>query len=168
MRVALRLRILARRGCPCFGLLSLLRSPRAAANPFQAGANAELNKQLQQPALAGLWVYASGFAGLLLVAFVSRQLSPAGLGRAVAESAQVPWWAWLGGLISILSTVASLLFVQKLGSGLFTGLSITASIVVSVVLDQLGVLGFRQHTASPARMVGCALLIGGVWLVSRS
>ena len=143
----------------------LIALAAGAANPFQSGANAELNKQLGQPVLAGLWVYVSGLAGLLVIALAMRQFSPGSMGRATAG--QVPWWAWLGGAISILSTMAGLLLAQKLGSAMFTGLSVTAAILTSVLLDQFGWLGFRQHTASPARLVGCALLIAGVWLVSR-
>ncbi len=138
-----------------------------AANPFQAGTNAELNKQLGQPALAGLWVYLSGLLALLLAALALRRLTPAHLGHASHALGHVHWWAWLGGVISILSTLAGLLFAQKLGAGLFTGLSITASLIVSVLLDQFGWIGFKQHSASPARLVGCALLVAGVWLVSR-
>ena len=140
-----------------------------AVNPFQAGANAELNKHLQQPAFAGLWVYASGLLGMLalaVVAMAARQLSTGHVARAAASG--VPWWAWLGGVVSIGSTLAGLTFAQRLGSGPFTGLSLTASLLTSVVLDQLGWIGFRQHTASPARLMGCALLLAGVWLVTRS
>ena len=138
-----------------------------AANPFQSGTNAELNKQLGQPALAGLWVYGSGLLALLLVALVLRQFSAAHLDSAMHALGKVHWWAWLGGLVSIVSTLAGLLFAQRLGAGMFTGLSLTASLICSVLLDQFGSIGFRQHTASPARLCGCALLIAGVWLISR-
>ena len=47
-------------------LLFFLRLIAGAANPFQAGANAQLNKQLQQPVLAGVFVYATGFLVLLM------------------------------------------------------------------------------------------------------
>jgi transporter family-2 protein len=145
----------------------LIALAAGAANPFQAGTNAELNKQLGQPVLAGLWVYVSGLLGVLLVALAVRQFSPGNLGRAGDAIHSVPWWAWLGGVISIASTMAGLMFAQRLGSGVFTGLSLTAALVTSVLLDQFGWIGFKQHTASPARLVGCCLLVAGVWLVSR-
>jgi transporter family-2 protein len=63
--------------------------------------------------------------------------------------------------------MAGLVLAQKLGSGVFTGLTLTASLVTSVLLDQFGVIGFRQHSASPARLVGCALMIAGVWMITR-
>ena len=131
------------------------------ANPFQSATNAELNKQLGQPIWAGLVVYATGLLGLLVVQAFVRTAFPAG------QSAQVSWWAWTGGLISIASTMAGLMLAQKMGSGTFTGLSITASLVTSVVLDQFGWVGMRQHAASPGRLVGCGLLVAGVWLVAK-
>ncbi len=139
-----------------------------AANPFQAGANAELNKHLQHPVLAGIWVYLSGLAGLILAALLLRQLSPAVLSRFGAGANQAPWWAWCGGVVSIGSTIAGLMLAQKLGSGVFTALTVTAALVTSVLLDQFGWIGFRQHSASPTRLIGCGLLVAGVWLVSRS
>ena len=132
------------------------------ANPFQAVTNAQLNKQLQAPVWTGVLVYLTGLLGMLVVQAFVRQPLP------IANAGHVSWWAWTGGLISILSTVAGLLLVQRLGSGIFTGLSITASLVVSVVLDQFGWMGLRHHPATPGRLIGCALLIAGVWLVSQS
>ncbi|AXC10865.1 Integral membrane protein [Acidisarcina polymorpha] len=142
-----------------FILLALLAG---AANPFQAGANAQLNKQLGHPVLAGVVVYATGLAGLLLVLLARHSASPS-----QPQIASVNWWAWLGGLISIGSTMAGLMLAQKLGSVAFTGCSITASLIMSVTLDQFGWMGFRQHAASPGRLVGCCLLAAGVWLVAR-
>jgi uncharacterized membrane protein YdcZ (DUF606 family) len=55
-----------------------------AANPFQSGTNAELNKQLSQPLTAGLWVYFTGFCALLLVTLTlaaTRQLPVSSIGR---------------------------------------------------------------------------------------
>ena len=132
-----------------------------AANPFQGATNAELNKQLHQPLWTAIAVYTSGLAGLLLAQLFMRAPVPAG------QAGSVPWWAWMGGLISLGPTIVGLTLTQKLGSGLFTGLSVSASLVTSVLLDQFGLVGLRQHTASPWRLVGCALLIAGVWLVMK-
>jgi transporter family-2 protein len=143
-------------------IIFLIALGAGAANPFQSATNAELNRQLRQPLWAAIVVYASGLAGLLLAQLFVRAPIP------VAQAAGVHWWAWTGGAISLVSTIIGLMLVQRLGSGLFTSLSITASLLTSVLLDQFGLVGLRQHTASPARLVGCALLISGVWLVARS
>lgn len=133
-----------------------------AANPFQSTTNAELKTQLTQPLWATVWVYASGLAGVLLVQAFVRQPLPSG-----SQAGGAPWWAWFGGIISIVATFAGLMLAQKLGAGVFTGISITASIAVSVVLDHFGLLGLKQHSASPLRIAGGALMILGVWMVSK-
>ena len=144
------------------GLIAFLVAIVAgAANPFQSATNAELNKQLHQPLWAAIIIYAVGLTGLLVVQVFARQAFPTN------NAHGVHWWAWTGGLISILSTVAGLMLAQKLGSGLFTGLTLTASVITSVALDHFGLVGLSKHPASPLRMAGCALLVGGIWLVAK-
>ena len=143
-------------------LFVLIALAAGAANPFQSGVNAQLNKQLAQPVWAGIAVYTTGLAGMLLVQLFLRQPVPAS--HAVAA---VRPWAWLGGAVSILSTMAGLMLAQRLGSGVFTGLTLTASLVTSVLPDQFGLIGFAQRSASPVRLLGCGLMIAGAWLISR-
>jgi transporter family-2 protein len=132
------------------------------ANPFQSGANAALKSQLYQPIWATVWIYGSGLVGVLVIQAIFRQPLPTG-----GQTAAVAWWAWMGGLISILATFSGLMFAQKMGSGLFTGVSVTASVVASILLDHFGMLGMRTHAMSPMRTFGAALMIGGVWLVAK-
>ncbi len=142
-------------------LIALIALLSGVANPFQGATNAQLNKQTHSPLWAGIVVYATGLIGLLLAQVVARQAFPA------SSLSKVNWWAWTGGLISLVSTIVGLTLTQKLGSGLFTGLSLTASVLTSVLLDQFGFVGLKQHTASPGRLVGCALLVAGIWCVAK-
>lgn len=134
-----------------------------AANPFQSGTNAELNKQLGTPLWAAVVVYVTGLAGVLLCELLFRQRIPA-----AARVASAPTWVWFGGLISILPTIAGLTLAQKLGAGVFTGITVTVSLATSVVLDHFGLIGFRQHAASPARLAGCAVMVAGLWMITRN
>ncbi len=143
-------------------IVVLLAIGAGLANPFQAGTNAELNKQLGAPLWAGVVVYGTGLLGLLLMQVFLREAFPA-----VGRAGSVSWWAWGGGLISIASTMAGVTLAQRMGSGAFTAITITAALVCSVVLDQMGWIGFRQHTASPWRLIGCGLMVAGVWMISR-
>ena len=132
------------------------------ANPVQSAAHGQLNKQLGQPVWAGVAVYAIGFVGMLIVQdFVREHVT-------LVQVGHVSSWAWTGGLVSIASTLAALILVQKLGSGIFTSVSVTASLVVSLLLDQFGWMGLKQHPVSAGRLIGMALLVGGVWLVGKS
>lgn len=145
-------------------LLAILFAVLAgAANPFQSGSNAELNKQLGRPLWAASWVYLTGLAGVLVCELIARQRFPS-----AARIASAPAWAWLGGLISILPTLAGLMLAQRLGAGIFTGVNVTAALAMSIALDHFGLIGFKQHTASPARLAGCALMVAGLWIIARS
>lgn len=132
------------------------------ANPAQAGANAELRKVSGNAVFAAAVVYASGLVSMAILQVCLRQAWPNG-----AKFASVPWWAWTGGLLSLASTIAGIMLAQKLGAGVFTGLTLTASLVTSVLLDHFGWVGFEQHSASWPRILGCVLMVGGIWLVAR-
>lgn len=144
------------------GILGYLFAIAAgAANPAQAGANAELNKDLSAPIWTAAIVYVTGLLGVLLIQGFVREAWPG------SRLAAAPWWAWCGGAISIGSTVAGLTLSHRMGSGTFTGLTITASVVTSILLDQFGLFGFKPHPAHVARIAGAGLMIGGLWLVAK-
>jgi len=109
----------SKRGLPMSWLLFLAALVAGTANPFQSGLNAELNKQTGQPLWASIVVYSTGLMGLLVLLFCFYSKIP------FSKAGTVPWWAWPGGLVSVISTVAGLTVAQRLGSGLFTGLSVT-------------------------------------------
>jgi transporter family-2 protein len=132
------------------------------ANPAQAGANAQLRKSTEHAIFSAVIVYASGLVFVLLMQLAVRQAWP---NR--AHLANVPWWAWAGGILSIASTMAGITLAQRLGSGVFTGITITASLIMSIVFDHFGWIGFKQHPASWPRIAGGLLMICGLWLVAR-
>jgi transporter family-2 protein len=79
---------------------------------------------------------------------------------------QMPWWAPLGGLVGAFAVVAGLLFVGKVGAGAFAGLTITANILMSLVIDKFGLFGMQTHALSLGRMAGAALMVAGIALIS--
>ncbi|RYC28940.1 DMT family transporter [Lichenibacterium minor] len=127
----------------------------------QSGANATLNKSLDQPIVAALVVVATNLVVYLAVApFVG--LSWPGSDRI----AQTPWWAWMGGLFGGIYVLSAIFFAERLGAAIFTGLTVTAGIVTSIALDHFGLIGFQQHSAGLWRILGGAVMIGGLLLVS--
>ncbi len=143
-------------------LVYLAAIAAGAANPGQSGANAQLRKSLDETVLTAAWVYLSGLLAMLLIQVFVREAWPAG-----SKLAQVPWWAWLGGLLSIGSTVTGITLAHRLGSGVFTGVSVTASLVTSVIIDNYGWIGFKVHPLSVPRVAGCILMVAGLWLIGR-
>ena len=76
------------------------------------------------------------------------------------------WWAPLGGLVGSLAVVAGLLFVDKIGAGPFAGLTITANILMSLLVDQFGLFGMATHALNLWRVIGAALMVGGIALIA--
>jgi bacterial/archaeal transporter family-2 protein len=79
----------------------------------------------------------------------------------------MPWWAPLGGVIGAFAVIAGLLFVDKVGAGVFGGLTITANILMSLAIDKFGLFHLPVHQFSPGRMIGAGLMVAGIMLISR-
>jgi transporter family-2 protein len=131
-----------------------------ALNTVQSGANVTLNKGLDQPILAALVVSAvSSVIYLLAAPFM-------GLGVPSAERvAQVPWWGWLGGVLGAFYVLSMILIAGRVGAAAFMGLTVTAAIVTSLLLDHFGWLGFDIREAGLLRLFGGGLMIAGLVLV---
>ncbi|MGH1571844.1 DMT family transporter [Methylobacterium sp. P31] len=142
-------------------LIAVIAAVAGVLNTVQTGANASLNKALGQPILAALIVAATNALVYLLAA------GAIGFGwPGSARLASVPWWAWLGGALGGTYVLAMIFLADRLGAAIFTGITVTAAIVSSLVLDHYGWLGFAQHTARLGRVVGGLLMIGGLVLIS--
>jgi bacterial/archaeal transporter family-2 protein len=80
----------------------------------------------------------------------------------------VPWYAWLaGGLMGTIYLTGNISLAPRLGAGELVGLVVAGQLLFSVLFDHFGWIGFAQHAASPARLAGCALMIAGVFLISK-
>jgi transporter family-2 protein len=141
--------------------LYLLTVISGVLNPVQSGLTGSLEKALDRPLLVAVVSLALSLLCAMAGALVTGQLGwPAG------KAAGAPWWAWLAGVAGFVVLIARPYAATKLGAAPFTGLTVTASVVFSVLLDQYGLLGFEQHAAGWGRIIGAALMCAGVALVS--
>lgn len=132
-------------------------------NAFQSGANATLSKTLQQPFLAALVIVSISATSLLVAGLASGHLA----WPEVARWNELPWWAWIGGIFGANFLMWQLLVAHQIGAGPYIGLTVTAAVIVSLVLDHFGWVGFEQHPANLWRLVGSGLMIIGVGLIAR-
>jgi transporter family-2 protein len=72
----------------------------------------------------------------------------------------------IGGLAGAAIVSVSLVTVRELGAGGVVAATVCTQLIVSMVLDRIGVLGLPQTALTPARLTGVALLIAGTILVT--
>lgn len=124
--------------------------------------NGALQKTMANPWLASLISF------LPIVALLSVLLLciPAHLPNRAALSS-MPWWAPLGGLAGAGAVIAGLMFVNRVGAGTFAGLTITANLFMSLLIDRFGWLGITAHPLSIGRIAGLVLMATGIALISK-
>ncbi|MBS7544734.1 DMT family transporter [Ancylobacter oerskovii] len=129
---------------------------------FQQVLNANLRTELASPYWAGLASYAVGTLSMVAVLLFTGSTLPsaAALGR-------TSWWSWSGGLFGALFILTAILAVPRIGAATTLALVVVGQMVGSLAFDHYGILGLQQHTVSPTRLAGAALLIAGVFLIQR-
>ncbi len=81
--------------------------------------------------------------------------------------ASMPWWAPLGGLVGAVQVYAGLTLVHKVGAGPFVSFTITAALIMSLLLDHFGWFHMPVHAISPGRIAGAFLMVGGISLIAK-
>lgn len=123
--------------------------------------NAQLKESLVNPWLAALVSFGPVFFFFCcLFAMFPRPLPTA------QDLAAMPWWAPLAGLAGAFAVFGMLTLIGKVGAGPFMGLTVTASILTSLLIDHFGLMGVEVHALNLARVVGGALLVAGVALIA--
>ena len=67
-----------------------------------------------------------------------------------------------------MQVYAGLTLVNKVGTGTFVGVTVTAALNTSLLIDHFGWFRMQPHPLSVARVIGGFLLIGGITLVAKS
>jgi transporter family-2 protein len=123
--------------------------------------NAQLRGALVNP-----WLAATvSFVPVVFVFALIFLLRPSPLPER-KDIAGVKWWMPLAGLTGAVAVFGGLLFVDKVGAGAFNGMLITANLLTSVALDHFGWFGMKRVKAGPARLLGSAVMVAGIVLIS--
>jgi bacterial/archaeal transporter family-2 protein len=127
-----------------------------------AAMNGQLNKSIVNPWLASA-VSAAPILFFFIVAFL---IMPHPLPTS-KDLASMPWWAVIGGLVGAVQVYAGLTLVTKVGAGPFVGLTVTAALIMSLVIDHFGWFRMAYHPLNIWRILGGLLLVGGVTLIAK-
>jgi bacterial/archaeal transporter family-2 protein len=128
--------------------------------PFQAGINAQLAHWIHSPVRAALVSFVVGTIALLVLSVAIWRPLPSG-----SRIADAPWWVWIGGLLGAFYVAGSVVVAPRLGAAVLLAAVVAGQLLASLLVDQFGWVGFREHHISPGRAIGMALVLGGVLLV---
>lgn len=145
-----------------FVLAALLAVGAGVSVLTQQILNANLRAELSSAAWSGLVSYVVGVVCMLVLAAALRDPVPSG-----AMIARVPWWAWSGGLFGAIFIGLAIFLVPKLGGAAFVALLVAGQMMAALAFDHYGWLGIPQRPIDLPRVIGVALLIGGVVLIRR-
>ena len=127
-----------------------------------AAMNGQLNKALVNPWLAST----VSFALITAFFFCAFAVFPTPLPTAEGL-ASMPWWAPLGGLVGAVQVYAGLTLVNKVGAGPFVGITVTAALIASLVIDHFGLFHMPVHAINSWRIAGGVLMAMGVGLIAK-
>jgi bacterial/archaeal transporter family-2 protein len=142
-------------------LAVLLAAGAGALVGMQAPINSRLGKSVGSFE-AATFSFLVGTVALVLILLVAR----GGVGG-IGQIGRVPWWALVGGLLGAVYVSVALIAVRTLGATGLTAAVITGQLVISLVIDRLGLLGVAKHGVGVGRILGVVLLVAGVALIVR-
>lgn len=141
-------------------LLYLLALGAGVSVATQQVLNGNLRTALNSPAWAGLVSYAVGLLTMIVTVIALRERIPSW-----KTMADVPWYAWSGGLFGGAFILLVILLLPSLGAATLFALVIAGQVLAAVTLDHFGAFGLTPHPIGAARLAGAALLIAGVFLI---
>lgn len=147
---------------PVLALPILLAVAAGVSIVVQQVLNSNLRTALNSAAWSGFMSYFVGTVCMALLALALRDPVPS-----AGVAARIPWWAWSGGLFGAIFVGLAILLVPRLGAATFIALLVTGQMLASVAIDHFGLLGLARRTVDLPRLIGVALLVGGVVLIRR-
>ena len=85
----------------------------------------------------------------------------------MGEIKGLSWYYLTGGVLGAAYVTTVLVTVRELGAGPVVAATIAGQLTMSVVIDQLGLLGLPKDPITVGKVVGVLLLAAGVYLVVR-
>jgi len=129
--------------------------------PFQGTINGKLGNSIASPVYASFLSFLVGTVGLFVYGNIAQ-------GPFKIQSLKnLPLYEWSGGILGAFYVLVVVLMLPRLGAALTFSLIVAGQMVVSILLDHTGFLVASQHPINTWRVLGLALIVGGVILVRK-
>ena len=130
--------------------------------PVQAATNAVLNKVVGNSLFTALIAFTVGLSAVIAYMLLNKIAFP-GWQKILGG----PFYSYLGGVIIALYIVSISLVTQKLGVASAIGLIVTGQMLGAILIDNWGFFHMAIRKLDWSRMLGLAMIVGGVFLILR-
>ncbi len=128
---------------------------------FQPGVNSRFAIAAGHPIHGGVINFLIGLVCMLAIwAAAAGVLGTPSPGVAALKAG--PWWMWVGGLLGAFFVTTAVIVTPQVGSANYLAAMIAGQLAASLLIDHLGLMGLPQIAASPVRLLGMVLIVGGM------
>lgn len=129
--------------------------------PIQGGLNSRLGKAVETPVGAALISFVIGTVALAAYCLLTRQqILWSGL-------KSTPAYLWIGGLLGAFYITATIMAFPRLGPALTFGLVVAGQMIMSLLMGHFNLLVAHPQPINLMKLLGVALIIGGVIIIRR-
>ena len=101
-----------------------------------------------------------------LTGFILSAMLAIFLGKGnLTQFGQAPWYAWLGGVLAPAITVTVMLSIADLSPTVAISAILLSQLAVAALIDAFGIMGSERIAFSWQKLLGLALMSGGVLLL---
>ncbi|TRZ39226.1 DMT family transporter (plasmid) [Niallia circulans] len=131
------------------------------ALPTQFNVNAQLKTIVGSPIIASGISFTVGAISLLVISLFSSGI------HIKKDWLNAPWWMWTGGILGAFYVLATTILMPRIGAAATVGYVLVGQIIISILIDHLGLIGATTQTLSFPRILGAVLVVIGVILVQK-
>ena len=130
--------------------------------PIQAALNTKMGDAVKDPMYATFISFIVGMIGLLAYLLVVRTDF-----SQISNMKQEHWTVWTGGLLGAFYVASLIVLAPRLGLALTFGLTVAGQMAMSLIMDHYGWLGLPVQVINWQKVLGIALIVGGVLLIRK-
>lgn len=132
--------------------------------PIQTSINSRLGLQVKSPYIASAISFLVGTMVLLIVSFLAE---PHFISD-IALLSSIPWWILIGGgCLGVFYLTSNILLLPRLGSALTVVVTLLGQMIMALAIDHFGWFHVPVHELNGPRLIGIALMLGGVFVIKK-
>lgn len=152
-------------GAVALGLIFVFILAAGGLRSVEVGCQNTQKFHLKNMWLCAVVSYAVALAGFSVFLVISTVVSHSPW-PTWADVEQMPWWAPFGGLIGGVAVLGMITVAKYVGVATFNAVVIVAEMLVALVMDDVGAMGFAERHATPPRLLAAALIAVAAYLMA--